>query len=137
MRVVACGGPEERKPNIGCGRKNIWPRITIRKPESALKNVLKIDPKDAQAFYLLGSVEEKEQNWRNAFGHYLRVVELDPQHREALIKIGKIYLQGRVFDKTLETADILLSFYPEDPLAHTLTAAVIAQRGNIPDAFLS
>ena len=43
-----------------------------------LKNVLQIDPKDSEAFYQLGKVYEELNNYRKAFGSYLKSEELNP-----------------------------------------------------------
>ena len=40
------------------------------------KNVLQIDPKDAQSYYMFATIEEKNQNWRKAYALFLRTTEL-------------------------------------------------------------
>lgn len=132
--LVGCGGPEERKAEyleraqayIGEGN---YPKARV-----ALRNVLKIDPKDARGYFLFAQVEEYEQNWRTAFEHYLRVVELEPAHREALLKLGRFYLEGRAWEKVDEVTRTILTHYPNDSGARTLLAAKGAVQGELPDA---
>ena len=107
------------------------------KARVALRNVLKIDPKDVEAYFLYAEVEEKEKNWRNAFAHYQQVIELVPHHEQALLKLGKFYLQGRVDDKVLEIADKLLALHPDHVSARALKAALRASAGHLDEAIVT
>ena len=61
LALVACGGPEERKADYRARAKAYLEAGNIPKARVALRNVLKIDPKDADAHFLLAQVEEKEK----------------------------------------------------------------------------
>src|SRR5215813_12594779 len=102
IAVGGCGGPEERKANYLAKAQGFIADGNFPKARVALRNVLKIDPKDVEAYYLFAEVEEKEKNWRNAFANYQRVLELVPDHERALIKLAKFYLEARLTDKVLE-----------------------------------
>ena len=91
--VLACGGPEERKAMYRTRAQDYVQQGNYPKARVALRNALKIDPNDTESWFLFAQVEEREQNWRNAYGDYLRVVELQPDHEAALIRLGKIYLE--------------------------------------------
>ena len=95
---VGCGSPEETKAKYLVRAQEYYEQGNYPKARVALRNVFKIDSNDTDAYYLYAQVEEKEKNWRNAIGGYQRVVELDPDHERALIKLGKYYLEGRVVD---------------------------------------
>ena len=49
-------------------------------------------PRSAEGFLYLGEVEEKKQNWSQAFGSYQKASELDPELIEPRIHLAKIYL---------------------------------------------
>ena len=134
LPLVSCGSPEERKATYLQRAQDFLTDNNLPKARVALRNVLKIDPKDTEAMFILGEVEEQEKNWRNAYSHFLQVIELNPNHRNALIKLGKIYLQGGLTDETLETVNSILTTHPNDPVAKTLRAAVTAKQGNISGA---
>lgn len=132
--ITACGGPEARKADYTDRAQRFiqeenWPKARV-----ALRNVLKIDPKDAKAYFLFAQVEEKEKNWSNAFANYLKVSELEPDNKEALIKLGRFYLEGRSPEKVSEVADRVLAKHPGDPSAATLKAAVLATQGRVTEA---
>ena len=132
--AVGCGGPEERKAKYRMKAQEYMQAGNFPKARVALRNVLKIDPKDSEAYFLYAQVEEKEKNWRNAFAHYQRVVELQPDHERALVKLGKFYLQGRLDEKAHETADQLLRLYPGHVSARAIKAALLAADGRLTDA---
>jgi tetratricopeptide (TPR) repeat protein len=134
MAVIGCSSAEVRKAEYTTRAKQYiqegnWPKARV-----ALRNVLKIDPKDPEAYFMYAQVEEKEKNWREAFGHYLRVVEINPHHREALIQLGRYYLDAGLSDKVGEMADRVLKSYPGDPKAEVLKAAVLVREGKVQEA---
>lgn len=134
LTLIGCGGPEARKAKYTARAQQYvqeenWPKARV-----ALRNVLKIDPNDAEANFLYATVEEKEKNWLNAFRYYLKVAELHPDHREARIKLARFYLEGGLTDKVLEITDQILAKYPGDPGAETLQAAVLAVKGRKAEA---
>lgn len=101
LAVGGCGGPEERKASYLAKAEEYVQAGNFPKARVALRNVLKIDPKDAEAYYLFAEVEEKEKNWKNAFANYQRVVELVPDHERAVLKLAKFFLEARATDKVL------------------------------------
>jgi tetratricopeptide (TPR) repeat protein len=129
VALVGCGGPEVKKAKYTTRAQQYiqeenWPKARV-----ALRNVLKIDPNDAEANYLVGLVEEKEKNWLNAFRYYLKVVDLNPNHRGVLVKLGRFYLEGGVPDRAAEIADRILAAHPGDPAAEVLQAGVRIKKG--------
>ncbi|HJT19703.1 MAG TPA: tetratricopeptide repeat protein [Nitrospira sp.] len=124
--AAACGGPEERKASYRIKAQEYIAAGNYPKARVALRNVLKIDPKDAEAFYLFAKVEEKEKNWRNAVKLYQDVVELAPDHTGALITLAKYYLEARLTEHVVSTADKVLAKHPHQPQAMALKIAASA-----------
>ena len=132
--LVACGGPEERKAKYRERAQEYLEAGNYPKARVALRNVLKIDPKDADAYFLFAQVEEKEKNWRNAVGLYQKLVELVPDHTAGLITLAKYYLEARLTEHVVSTADKVLAKEPQHPQAKALKIAVLAVEGKLPDA---
>jgi len=132
--LVACGGPEERKAKYRVRAQEYIEAGNYPKARVALRNVLKIDPKDVDAYFLFAQVEEKEKNWRNAVGLYQEVIQLVPDHTAALITLGKYYLEARLTEYVVSTADKVLAKDPQHPQANALKIAVLAVAGKFPDA---
>lgn len=134
LTFSACGGPQERKAQYRARAQEYIQAGNFSKARVALRNVLKIDPKDAEAYFLVAQVEEKEKNWRNAVANYQQVVELVPDHKEALIILAKYYLEARLADEVTHTAEKVLAKNPQDPQGRALKIAVLAQQNNITQA---
>ena len=134
LTLLACGGPQERKAQYRARAQEYIQAGNFPKARVALRNVLKIDPKDAEAYFLVAKVEEKEKNWRNAVANYQQVVELVPDHKDALITLAKYYLEARLADEVTHTADKVLATNPQDPQAKALKIAVLAQQNNTTQA---
>ena len=135
VALVACGGPEERKAEYRLRAQGYIESANYPKARMALHNVLKIDPKDAEAYYLLAQVEEKEKNWRNAVHLYQEVVHLTPEHTGALIALGKYYLEARLINKVVKVADTVLRNDSQQPQARALKiAAQVAQGEQVASA---
>jgi cellulose synthase operon protein C len=132
--LVACGGPEERKAKYRARAQEYIEAGNYPKARVALRNVLKIDPKDADAYFLFAQVEEKEKNWRNAVGLYQKLVELVPDHTAGLITLAKYYLEARLTEHVVSAADKVLAKDPQHPQAKALKIAVLAVEGKLPDA---
>ena len=137
LAAFGCGGPEERKAEYLARAQDYIHDGNFPKARVALRNVLKIDPKDPEAYFFFAEVEEKEQNWRNAFANYQRTVELRPDHERALIKLAKFFLEARALDKVLEMTDKVLEKSPGQVEAEALRIAVLAVKGNMSEATLA
>lgn len=130
----ACGGPQERKAQYRSKAQDYIQAGNFPKARVALRNVLKIDPKDADAYFLVAQVEEKEKNWRNAVANYQQVVDIVPDHREALIVLAKYYLEAKRADEVGRAVDKVLEKHPQDPQAQALKIALLAQQDKMDQA---
>jgi len=137
LAVIGCGSPEEKKAKYLAQAQDYIRDGNFPKARVAIRNVLKIDPKDPEAYFVFAEVEEKEKNWRSAFANYQRTVELRPDHERALLKLAKFYLEGRAMDKVLEMADKVLEKSPGQVEAEALRIAVQAVKGNLSEATLA
>ena len=134
VSLAACGGPEERKAKYRERAQEYIQAGNYPKARVALRNVLKIDPKDADAHFLFAQVEEKEKNWRNAVALYQEVVAIVPDHTGALIMLAKYYLEARLTEHVVSAADKVLAKDPQHPQAQALKIAVLAVEGQLSDA---
>lgn len=134
MGMVACGSPEERKAKYRQSAETYLQEGNFPKARVALRNVLKIDPKDADAYFLYAQVEEKEQNWKKAAAGYHEVLELNPLHDRAAIKLAKYYLEARGLTQAEELADRVLTAQPGHVPAQAIKIAIHALSGRLNDA---
>ncbi len=135
---TACGGPEERKAKYFSLAQEYLEASNYPKARVALRNVLKIDPKDAEAYYLFARVEEKEKNWRNAVQLYQETIRLAPDHTGALVTLAKYYLEAHMTEQVSEAADKVLTRDSRHPQARALKlAAQAVTEADIPSVVLA
>ncbi len=140
----ACGGAEARKAKYLERGKSYIAEENWEKAAVELKNVLQIDPKHAEAHYLMGEIEEKNKDGRRAAAYYAKAIELDPKHSKAQAKMAQIYIaqysrqkmngQKEEADKWLKEAHksiaAILANDPKNTEGLTLTAILTAERGD-------
>ena len=92
MSLVACGGADERKIKYLEKGKAYLLEKNYDKARIEIKNVLQIDPKFAEAYYLMGQLEEKKKQLSKSLSSYKKAIELDPSHIKAKVALAKIYV---------------------------------------------
>ncbi|MDA3869677.1 MAG: tetratricopeptide repeat protein, partial [Gammaproteobacteria bacterium] len=110
VSLISCGGAEERKEvNLEKAQQSLNAG-DLEKARIELKNVLQIDPNDAQAYFQLGQVFEQQKEFRKAFGNYSKALELAPDNLEFNAKIGtyNLLLAGDI-DAAIEKRDFILA----------------------------
>jgi len=132
--LASCGGAEDRKASYFERGMELYEQGNYVKAKLEFKNVLQIDPNDAEGHFMFGQIMEKEQNWRQAYALFLRAVELNPKHVGALIHLGRLYAMSGAPEKAIEAADKVLVQKPGDPAAMVLKGLAKARMGNKEDA---
>jgi len=107
--LVGCGGAEERKAVYLEKARLSFKVGDLDKARIELKNVLQIDPKDAQAYFQLGEIFERKKEYKKAFNNYSKAVEINPDNFDYQAKIGTymLLLVGN-FDVAIEKRDLIL-----------------------------
>lgn len=118
--LSACSGAEDRKTKYFNRGMELYEQGNYVKARLEFKNVLQIDPKDVQAYYMSAQIEEKEEKWSNAYALFLRTVELDPKHAKAQVHLGRLYALSGKPEKALESARVALDIDPADSTALAL-----------------
>ena len=132
--VAACSSKAERIAS-GLAKGEAFVRTTDwDKANVEARNVLQIDPKNAEAYYIAGQVAEGKQDIQAAYGRYLKTVELRPDHLPAKVALARIYLLARLPDKSRQTIDEVLAVAPTNVGARTIRAAQMAADGNLDGA---
>jgi len=99
-----------------------------------VRNVLQIDPKNAQAYFVSGQIAEGKQEIQRAFASYNKAVELDPAHLEAKVGVARIYLLANEPEKSLTTVGEILAANPQHVGGRTIKAALAARSGDVAGA---
>lgn len=126
--LFACSNAEERKAAYLEKAETLQAKAEYDKARLEVKNALQIDPKDAKAWYSLGTIEEQLQNWRNAAVVYQKVVEMDPTNNQARLRLGRLLLMGGMLDRVDTLLQDVAKTDPDNIDALVLRAALAAQR---------
>jgi tetratricopeptide (TPR) repeat protein len=128
--ILAGCGAEGRKAKYLERGKNYINEEKYDKAAVELKNVLQIDPKHAEAYFLIARIEEERRNYERAFGYYNKAVELNPDYLEARAKLALFYLLSGNIAKASEMTEALLAKNPANLDARLLKAAIMSKQGN-------
>ena len=99
-----------------------------------VRNVLQIDPKNAQAYFIAGQVAEGKGEIQRAFTSFNKAVELKPDHFEAKVGVARIYLLANDPAKSAQLIDEVLAASPKHVGARTIKAALAARNGDVASA---
>ncbi|MEK6749676.1 MAG: tetratricopeptide repeat protein [Pseudomonadota bacterium] len=128
--VSGCGGKEQRQQAHLEKSKDFLAQTDYAKAGVEIRNVLQIEPKNIEAYYIAGLIEEKLKNYEKAFSNYSKALELDPNYNDAKVRLGRIYIFMGDSAKAEKLAAEILATAPSDAAAKTLRAAVMVSKGD-------
>jgi len=95
-----------------------------------VRNVLQIDPLNAQAHFIAGQIAEGRREWPRAFGSYTKALELKPDFWDAKTSIARLHLTAGDTAQASQAISEVLAVDPRHLGARTLQAALVARRGD-------
>lgn len=134
--LAACGGKEERETRYLERARELFEKGDFVKAQLEFRNALQINPKGIDAQYHLGLMAEREANWPEAFARFSRVVEENPDHAEAQLKLAQLHLIGGDLDQTEAKLRELERLMPETADLYALRASLALRRGKSQEAQL-
>ena len=126
-RVVA-GGPEARLAREALVAGLVY-RFRWAEADAVLAGWLAADPDDPIAVLLRGKLAEQRQNSEAAARAYRRVVELDPEHDEARLRLTTLLLVNRFGAEALGHLEVLRGRMPNHPEVGVQWARALALEG--------
>ncbi|HBC56537.1 MAG TPA: hypothetical protein DCZ03_05165 [Gammaproteobacteria bacterium] len=94
VSAVSCSNTESRQEKYLQSAKSHLHEGNRVKAKLDLKNVLQINPKHAEASYLLAEQMEVDGDMRSAASLFQRTLEEDPQFVDAYARLARLYLLG-------------------------------------------
>src|SRR5262245_59773781 len=138
LLAYGCGGDPQAKKAAHMQKGEAY--VVKEKYTEAVieyRNALKLDPKDAQAYYKLALAYLKQgelPQMQNAFQALQKSVDLDASLTDAQLKLGEFYLLAQKFDEAQEKATLVLQNDPNNIEAHTMLGGAYAGRKELPQA---
>jgi Tfp pilus assembly protein PilF len=71
--TTACGQEDRAQSYLQRGI-DLYEKGDLTKAQLEFRNVLQVDPKDAQAWFMLAKIAEQQEEWRNAYSAYTKTV---------------------------------------------------------------
>lgn len=124
LAVMGCSSKEDRRDSLIASAQKLEQADKCPEAKVEARNAIKLDPNAAGAYLVLGKCAMKEQNWRNAFSSFSRVLELEPENLEAMESMGRLYLMANEVEKAKELADKLLASDPSSVNYRVIRAGV-------------
>jgi predicted Zn-dependent protease len=131
--IAGCGVQEREQGYLQRGLA-LFDRGDFDGAKLDFKNVLQIDEGQAQAWYGLARVEEKQGDYADAIGAYARVLQLNPTNISAKVRRGILLLASGRADTVRAEVSATLRRKPDDPAALTLRGAVRERQGHLDQA---
>jgi len=130
LMLTGCDSAQDKQVKYQKRGNEYFAEDNYDKARIEYKNALQIDPKSAEAHFLLARTEEKFNNYQQAAGHYLKTIELDEKHARAMTRMGRIYLVSGAIDKATEIAEKSFALAPKNANTLALRGAIQIQKGN-------
>jgi tetratricopeptide (TPR) repeat protein len=132
--LAGCSGKEERIASHLAKGESYFAKAETDKALVEVHNVLQMDPRRAEAYYLAGQVEEDRGNVRSAYANFNKAFEIKPTYSDAEAAMGRLELVVGNDAQAKKRADDALARDPSNVQAQVLQAAIMAHGGDIDGA---
>lgn len=123
LMLVGCASPEEKAKAYyekGIALLDTDPA----KAKLEFQNALQMKKDMTEAVYGLALVAEKQSDWKACFSLLNSVLDNQPKHTEAIVKIAQLFLAAGEINKAKENADNALAIAPGHLGATMVLAAI-------------
>lgn len=128
--LAACSTPESKVQSFNERGQALLDKGDVVKARLEFQNALQINPSAVPSLYGLALVAEKTRDWPGMYQLLRKVLELQPSHLPAVVKLGRLELASGQVEKALESAEAAHSLQPEDPDVLALRGAVFLKLGD-------
>lgn len=132
--IASCGNAEQSANKYIESGKELLEKGELSKARLEFKNALQIDPRMAEAFYQLALIDEKQQKWQPMFKNLQTVESLDPNHMEAIVKLGQVNLLAGNIDDAKSKAEKALTIDGKNITALILKASIAMNQNDFEQA---
>ncbi len=132
--LAACSSPEEIKQSHYENGMELLEENDIVKASLEFRNALQIDDTFVPAWYGMSLVEEENEEWEKVIILLNKVIELEPTHIEAQVRLGALMMMVGQLDKAVEISETALLLDNQNPEVLALRAAVLLKLEDIEGA---
>lgn len=128
----ACQPPEERAAEYLARARELYAAGDLTRAAVEARNAVQIQPKNADARYLLAQIAERKGEIGQMLSNLAVVIEEDPKNAAAKVKLGTLLVFAQDYNGAGLLADEALKLNPDDAAAHVLKARLHLQKEDVP-----
>lgn len=128
--ISGCGSAEDSSARFIESGKELMEQGEFDKARLEFRNALQINPLEAEGYYQLALIDEKNQKWKGMYSNLVTVESLDPNHVPAIIKLGQLHVVSGQLDEAMKKAEKALSIEPDNNEAILLKATTLIKQEN-------
>jgi len=125
VALAACSSPADKATGYYEKGQALLAQGDLVKARLEFQNALQIKGTLTGPLYGLAEIAERQGDWQRLFGLLNKIVEQDPKHWQAQVKLGRLLVAAGQLDKALKASDAALAAQPEDAGVLALRAAVL------------
>jgi len=107
---------------------------TAQLAEKQFEAELQIDPRNADAEYVLGELARENENWPDAIKHFTRATQLDPGFQQAFLGLGMALNSAERYSEAVAPLSEYVKSVPADPTGHYQLAIAYNRVGRAQEA---
>jgi cytochrome c-type biogenesis protein CcmH/NrfG len=102
--------------------------------EAALQAFVEENPEEAGAYFNLGLIADRRQDWARASAHYLKAAELKPQMVDASVGAAAALINAQDSARAAEVLEKALADHPDNTSLRSLMALAQYNQGHMSEA---
>ena len=123
--LMACSSPTEKANKFYEKGAVLLQQGELDKARIEFQNALQIKEDMTSAWFGMAQVAERKGEWDKLFGYLNKVLDRDPKHLEANLKLGRLLLAAGKLDKALAASDTTMALAKDHADVLALRAAVL------------
>lgn len=125
LGLSACSSPEDKANKFYENGMQLLEKGELVKANVEFRNALQLNRKLTKAIWGQVLISEKQNKPRQQYQLLNTVLINDPEHLEALVKLGRLLLLAGQLDKALEKSDLSIKIDNQDLSVLSLRAAIM------------
>ena len=131
LAVAACSSPEQREAEYVERGLALLEEGDVSRAAVNLRNALRINPRNAQALYAMGRINEQQERYPQAYNAYLAAADADPTLIEAHNAYAVLALTGNQLEIVEDAIEKIAAVDPGHPDGLALEAAVALRKPDV------